>query len=548
VFFKTDFYTHSKLGVSMSKYLSAMHDPCPDNILNGKGWIVFTEKIGHNVNDHNGADYTHWSNQGLGIISRLNNDYGETGTITLPEHYQDFSIRCGNFVRNTKGCHKFLIANEPNMARERPYGQPIFPKDYSLCFSMCYTQIKIVDANYQVGIGAIAPWNAETRYPGNERGDWVKYLEDVLLELLKLNIVPDFVSLHTYTHGPEPILITDTSVMNVPFQDRHYNFIAYQDFMAVIPAGIAVYITETDQNDEWLNSNTGWIKEAYREINEYNKANDYPIKCLALYRWGKFDKYHIDGNDKVIQDFKEAQEKGYTNIPEDDNDMEIIFQDNFENGFSVRENQGEIVVANDWNFGYDNNFGHRPEWKPEQADIGSGRVRTGQFSQKWFTTFSKHSAYISRVIENVEPEQWYKLTAWVYVWSSSQDNPDKSEQPGKVWIRCGINPWGDANGFSFSTQWGTTYVDVYDQWFQLECIVKAKSDRIVLFLSDKADFGAKHNDVYWDDVQLESFDFSEPPPVDPPVDPPVEECECPTADEIRIIMQEELSKLTICQS
>jgi hypothetical protein len=80
-------------------------------------------------------------------------------------------------------------------------------------------------------------------------------------------------TVHTYTHGTDPNLINDAGKMNPPFQNRHYHFFAYRDFMNAVPANmraLPLYITETDQDEAWLDQNTGWVKRAYAEINWWN--------------------------------------------------------------------------------------------------------------------------------------------------------------------------------------------------------------------------------------------------------------------------------------
>ena len=66
------------------------------------------------------ADYSRWADQGFGIIARLNNGYEPNGTIPLSSRYADFAQRCANFVRNSRGCHIWIIGNEMNFAVERP--------------------------------------------------------------------------------------------------------------------------------------------------------------------------------------------------------------------------------------------------------------------------------------------------------------------------------------------------------------------------------------------------------------------------------------------
>ncbi|RME56080.1 MAG: M23 family metallopeptidase, partial [Caldilineae bacterium] len=166
----------------------------------------------------------------------------------------------------------------------------------------------------QVLVGAVAPWNNNTAYAGNESGDWVIYFRDILAKLGPLGC--DGITLHTYTHGPDPALITaDTKFKDAPFQDRHYDFQCYRDFMEAIPANmrhLPVYITETDQDHAWHNANNGWVKAAYEEIHRWNSTpGRQQIRALVLYRWPPIDKWVIQGKQGVIEDFSEALQREY---------------------------------------------------------------------------------------------------------------------------------------------------------------------------------------------------------------------------------------------
>ena len=100
-------------------------------------------------------------------------------------------------------------------------------------------------------IGAVAPWNNQTVYPGNTGGDWIKYFQDILLQCGANGC--DGITLHTYTHGANPTLILDNSKLP-DFPHYHCHFQAYRDFMQAIPVNmrhLPVYITETDQGGAW---------------------------------------------------------------------------------------------------------------------------------------------------------------------------------------------------------------------------------------------------------------------------------------------------------
>jgi hypothetical protein len=286
-----------------SVYLFGIHDPGGEHLMlqAGKpGWVLFTEKIGHDPADQSSRDYTSWSDQGLGVIVRLNNGYEPEGTIPLSQYYDDFAQRAANFVANSRGCHLWIIGNEMNFEVERPSfsrslstrsvldpdlldGEPppsprespwrfnalhpelsqvpevrsasdrevITPERYARCYRLCREKIHARPGRErdQVLVGAVAPWNNQTQYPGNPNGDWVRYFQDILTLLGPKQC--DGFTLHAYTHGDDPGLIYSEAKMNPPFQDYHYHFFTYRDFMNAVPANmrhLPAYITETDQD------------------------------------------------------------------------------------------------------------------------------------------------------------------------------------------------------------------------------------------------------------------------------------------------------------
>jgi hypothetical protein len=158
----------------------------------------------------------------------------------------------------------------------------------------------------------VAPWNAQTAYPGNERGDWIKYLGDVLTLLANKC---DGIAIHTYTHGPAPSKITSRDRMDPPFEDRYYEFRTYQQFMAAIPpsmSSLPVYITETDQNDPWARSNTGWVQAAYAEVDKWNQDSTHQrVRCLLLYRWLPDDQWSFKTIQEVKDDLRAALNHDY---------------------------------------------------------------------------------------------------------------------------------------------------------------------------------------------------------------------------------------------
>jgi hypothetical protein len=271
-----------------------MHDRGGEHLMvdpGKRGWVLVTEALGADPNNGSGSNYTDLASRDLGVIVRLNHGYGSAGTIPVSAEYSAFARRCGNFVQASPGCSVWIIGNEMNLANERPGGpggQVITPELYAACFRQCRSEIRSRPghATDQVIPGAVGPWNIQTKYNGNPSGNWVRYFADILT-LLGQDV--DGIALHTYTHGQGADLVFSDDKMDAPFQSYHKHFRAYRDFMAAVPQALRnrpVYITETDQYGPWLDQNSGWVRNAYAEIDAWNRQpGQQPIQALILYRW-----------------------------------------------------------------------------------------------------------------------------------------------------------------------------------------------------------------------------------------------------------------------
>lgn len=319
-----------------SDYIYAIHDNGGEQNMadmGTKGWIVFTEAIGSNPNDYSGKNYTQWSNQGYGVIVRLNNGYGYDGTLPYDSQYANFAQRCANYVAASPGVDYWIIGNETNLPREWPgningdpnTGQPITVSRYVSCYNQCWTKIKQVVPSAKIIPSPSGTWAPP--YPNQGIEGFLDYWVNILNQIGASKI--DGLALHTYTHGCDPALITDQTKMGPPYQNIYYNFQVYRNYMAAIPSTMTtkpVFITETDQNIEcadggspprrtWYNVNNGWVKAAYAEINAWNQSNSQKIRCLALFRWidtpeGEWN-FGIQYRGNVIQDWREAMTYGY---------------------------------------------------------------------------------------------------------------------------------------------------------------------------------------------------------------------------------------------
>lgn len=300
-----------------SPYLFGIHEPGGERHMAEKGrrgWILFTEEVGRNPADRSGRDYRPWADQGYGVLVRINHGYGPTnGTLPYQRHYADFARRVANFVAASPGAHIWILGNETNLPGEWPRyegtEERITAAMYVDCFRSCRLAIKALPghAGDQVVMQGVATWAAVIGQ------GWVEYHAEILNRLGPGGL--DGIALHTYTHGADPSLIVSEATMNPPYQTRHYHFRAYRDSMNAHPAwarSLPVYITETDQNEPWADTNSGWVRNAYREIHAWNQtAGTQKIRALVLYRWPRRDRWYIEGKQGVIDDWRMAMDNEY---------------------------------------------------------------------------------------------------------------------------------------------------------------------------------------------------------------------------------------------
>lgn len=305
----------------MSKFIYGLHDYSPvwANQVRAVGktaWVVETLEIDDEPTNTEGGNFSDRAGYGLTVIGRLNYSHHGAGTIPMPSRYDAFAQRCANYVSHSQGCTTWIIGNEPNHRSEWPFSGrarvKINPVDYALCYTKCLRQIKNVSTSHQVLLAPMAPYT-------DDAGWYIDYFIQVLQSLQSLWVTPDGFCIHTYSRGSEPNSVHSETKMDAPY-DAYYNgFRAYRDILAVIPQGwrtLPVYITETDQLEPWADKNSGWVKEAYTEIDDWNHSSGQKISCLALYRWPHYDQWFIEGKQGVITDFRQTLQTTNFLVPE----------------------------------------------------------------------------------------------------------------------------------------------------------------------------------------------------------------------------------------
>ncbi|MBW7883053.1 MAG: DUF3380 domain-containing protein [Caldilineaceae bacterium] len=307
----------------LPQYIYGLHEAGGEHLMveaGRPGWVLELASVGLDGGGDSPADYSALSSQGFGVIVRLNNGFEPVGTIPAPDRYPAFAESCARFVGRARGCRIWIIGNEPNHKAERPDGRFILPAEYARCYRLCRTAIRS-QAGHEgdlVLVAGPAPWNAETRYPGNPSGDWARYFADILAELPAGDC--DGFAIHTYTRTLDPERIRVDIPFNADgYRHLHDEFRSYRDFMLAIPdrfRQLPVLITETDPTTPqvgWADGkNTGWVRAAYEEIADWNADPAHqPIQALLLYRWppGSVHGQHewsISDRPGIVEDFRQA--------------------------------------------------------------------------------------------------------------------------------------------------------------------------------------------------------------------------------------------------
>lgn len=486
----------------MQKFIYGTHEPAPDDVLKGKGWIVFLAEIGHETEIHPGIDFTEWEERGYGILCRIQHRFGVGGgCLPLPEHLDAFVQRVETLVQNSAGCHKFIIGNEMNLQIEWPSGVNLLPEYVGLVYDYCRQTIHSLPGHEhdQVILPPVGPWNVES-----DMG-WIEYFERMIGACAEI----DAFALHTYSRGHDPQSIVSEQKMDAPYTHLYNGFRTYRDWMAAIPERYCdrpVYITETNQMAPWRDENEGWVQAAYREIDDWNKVlGNQKIRCLCLYRWPRHDEYYLDGKRNVVADLHEAMAHEYKWEDEPMGTWVTFYQTSFDQGFHAHDGISELTVPNgfvpDWQDDPEEGVLDRPEYKPKETP--QPEVRTPRFAASLGTTFASHRAVLAKTLTGIKAGTHLRITCWAMGVSHHNDG----SVGGGLGQVVGIGDAGDSF-MSVNGIWGEWWSsDIEDweerEWQEIKLEIEAPTDDPVLYLRSDAREKWQAQYSHFDDLRVE---------------------------------------------
>ncbi len=143
---------------------------------------------------------------------------------------------------------------------------------------------------------------------------------------------------------------------------------------------------------------------------------------------------------------------------------------------------------------------HNPNYDEETDRV---RLDDDGKAQKYFTLFATHQGGIYQEVDSLTSGRTYRFSIYAYVWSSSFEDIDVSEDPGDVVVRVGIDPNGGADGASEDIIWSTAATFFYDAYRQYAVIATAESSSVTVFVESTVGEPRANNYIYLDDAVLE---------------------------------------------
>ena len=194
-------------------------------------------------------------------------------------------------------------------------------------------------------------------------------------------------------------------------------------------------------------------------------------------------------------------------MSQDDAATNLLTNGDFEGGFVALDGAEPRNLAESWvpwhvaaTDSSPSFANHAPNYDEE-----TDRTRLGPRgkAQKYFTLFATHQGGIYQEVDSLTSGTTYRFSIYAYVWSSSFEDTDLSEDPGDVVVRVGIDPNGGTDGASDDIIWSTAATFFYDAYRQYAVIATAESSSITVFVESTVGEPRSNNFIYLDDALLE---------------------------------------------
>ena len=192
---------------------------------------------------------------------------------------------------------------------------------------------------------------------------------------------------------------------------------------------------------------------------------------------------------------------------QDDTVANLLQNGDFEGNFVALDGADPRNVAESWTPWHVAATSSSPSFANHDPnyDEETDRIRLDEAgkAQKYFTLFATHQGGIYQEVDSLTSGTTYRFSIYAYVWSSSFEDTEVSEDPGDVVLRVGIDPTGGTDGASDDIVWSTAATFFYDAYRQYAVIATAEGSSITVFVESTVGEPRANNYIYLDDAVLE---------------------------------------------
>jgi LysM repeat protein len=200
---------------------------------------------------------------------------------------------------------------------------------------------------------------------------------------------------------------------------------------------------------------------------------------------------------------------GLVLIPAQAQGQNLLTNPGFEKPFVTLDGTPPRQVAqgwSPWNLGGGQSASEnvQPEYYPA-SDVTDGlgvpRIRSGSDAQQYHSFFATHDGGLYQRVTGITAGTQLRFSAYVYVWSSTFDDVNKSEGDGGVVVMVGIDPTGGTSGDSSNILWSQASVQ-YDAYNEYTVTATASQTAVTVFVRTTVSTPVKNNNIYVDDAAL----------------------------------------------
>lgn len=187
----------------------------------------------------------------------------------------------------------------------------------------------------------------------------------------------------------------------------------------------------------------------------------------------------------------------------------LLSNPGFEKPFSIVAGNPPRQVAQGWSpwnisGGQSASENVQPEYYAA-SDVTNGlgvpRIRNGSDAQQYHSFFATHDGGLFQRVTGVTRGAQLRFSAYIYAWSSTFDDPNKSEDDGGVVVQVGIDPAGGTDGTSNNIVWSAPSIQ-YDAYNEYSVTATAADAAVTVFVRSTVTTPVKNNNLYVDDASL----------------------------------------------